>query len=131
MCRNPTCSLSNKGMEGKCYSIIDNIGNACISICFIKGENLHYKQKEFPNKACQLKLWLWFEFLLVSTEFPLFTLSLQKKNFSDLHYGNLPVTDSIFYFSMIIFYIFLIFTFLATWFSTWMKKVMLNSMTLI
>ena len=51
MCRNPTCSLSNKGMEGKCYSIIDNIGNACISICFIKGENLHYKQKEFPNKA--------------------------------------------------------------------------------
>ena len=103
MCRNPTCSLSNKGMEGKCYSIIDNIGNACISICFIKGENLHYKQKEFPNKACQLKFWLWFEFVLVSTDLPLFTLSLQNKNFSDLHYGNLPMTDSTFYFSMIIF----------------------------
>lgn len=87
MCGNPTCSLSSKGMEGKCYSIIDNTGNARISICFIKGKNLHYKQKEFPNKGCQLKFWLWFEFSLVRTNIFSFYLIPPKEKKKNLWFA--------------------------------------------
>lgn len=38
---NLTCSLSNKGTEGKCYSITDNTSSACLSICFINNKKQH------------------------------------------------------------------------------------------
>lgn len=44
--KNLTCSLSNKGTEGKCYSITDNTSNACLSICFINNKKQHYKKKK-------------------------------------------------------------------------------------
>lgn len=43
---NMTCSLSNKGAEGKCYSITDNTSSACLSICFINSKKQHLKK---PN----------------------------------------------------------------------------------
>lgn len=38
---NLTRSLSNRGTEGKCYSITDNSSSACLSICFINNKKQH------------------------------------------------------------------------------------------
>lgn len=47
---NMTCSLSNKGAKGKCYSITVNTSSACLSICFINSKKQHLKKKKQTTK---------------------------------------------------------------------------------
>lgn len=60
---NLTCSLSNKGTQGKCYSITDNTSTARLSICFINSKRSTKKEKIMQASLPFLSPW--FSFLML------------------------------------------------------------------
>lgn len=98
------------------------------------GKTYITNKKSFQTRSASSNSGFNLNFHLLEQIFPLFTLSLQNKKFSDLHFGNFPITDSsiFFFLSLKLFSIFSnIYLFPTTGFSTmdechWITCINLN-----